>query len=418
VRHAGIPVPPGPEDGWPGPFIVKRATEHASQGLGPHSVVEKLPPLEPGWYAEAFIAGREYSVSMLADGRGGCTILPTAELVYAEQWPADMPRILDYDAKWDHEHPLYALTHSRFSDPGEFGPLARHVWDALGLAGYARIDLRVGADGVAYVIDVNANPCLSEDAGFAEAAAQAGLDYTALIGCIVEVTTIRPGEHRHQEKNASSTVMAGRDPAIPDFLPDLKTWMPGSSPGMTEWNGDGSRVRHHPADGAPETPAYSLRGHLVPADRAAIGALCRGTGFFRAAEIAIAEELAADRLGRGEASDYRFLIVDAPDERLLGYACYGPIAGTTSAWDLYWIVVDRAAQGAGIGRHLLQAVIEDAAAGGCTGLYAETEASPLYAPTRAFYAGCGFLLQAVLPDFYAPGAGKQIWMRAVRRTGL
>jgi D-alanine-D-alanine ligase len=68
LRHAGIPVPPGPEDGWPGPFIVKRATEHASQGLGPHSVVEKLPPLEPGWYAEAFIAGRDYNVSMLADG--------------------------------------------------------------------------------------------------------------------------------------------------------------------------------------------------------------------------------------------------------------------------------------------------------------------------------------------------------------
>lgn len=375
LRHAGVPVPPGPEDGWPGPFIVKRATEHASQGLGPHSVLATLPRLKPGWYAEAFIAGREYNVSMLSDGRGGCTILPVAELVYAEQWPADMPRILDYAAKWDRAHPLYKLTHSRFSEPGELGQLARHVWQTLGLDGYARIDLRVAADGVAYVIDVNANPCLGEDAGFAAAAAQAGLDYTALIGRIAE--------------RAKSCSMV----------------LPGSCSGVMEGR-------------APGTPAHGLRRHLVPTDQAAIGALCRGTEFFTDAEIAIAEELAADRLARGDASDYRFLLADAPDGRLLAYACYGPIAGTRSAWDLYWIVVDRAAQGGGIGRHLLEAVIEDAAAAGGTRLYAETEATPLYAPTRAFYASCGFRLQAVLPDFYAPGAGQQIWMRPVERIGL
>lgn len=390
LRHAGIPVPPGPEDGWPGPFIVKRTTEHASQGLGPHSVVEKLPPLQAGWYAEAFIAGREYNVSMLADGRGGCTILPVAELVYAEQWPADVPHILDYDAKWDREHPLYVLTHSRFCDPGELGQLAYHVWETLGLGGYARIDLRVGTDGMAYVIDVNTNSCLSEDAGLAEAAAHAGLDYTALVGRIAERAT------------RSLPVMPAPDSGR-------------SSPAMTDCNGRSGRVV---PNGVSETPTHSLRRHLVRADQAAIGALCCGTGFFRDAEIAIAEELTADRLARGDASDYRFLLADAPNGQLVAYACYGPIAGTTSAWDLYWIVVDRAAQGGGIGRRLLEAVVADAAAVGCTRLYAETEATPQYAPTRAFYAACGFRLQAVLPDYYAPGAGQQIWMRPVPRIGL
>lgn len=383
LRHAGIPVPPGQEDGWPGPFIVKRATEHASQGLGPHSVVEKLPPLEPGWYAEAYIAGREYGVSMLSDGDGGCTILPLAELIYDEQWPAGMPRILDYAAKWDRAHPLYELTHSRFSDPGELGQLARHVWQALGLGGYARIDLRVSADGVAYVIDVNANPCLSEDAGFAASAGPAGLDYTALIGRIASAGF-------KAEKDSNSAAMADWDRGVPPQR----------------------------ADGTTLMSSDSLRRHLAPTDQAAVGALCRGTGFFKDAEIAVAEELAADRLAHGEASDYRFLLADAPNGQLLAYACYGPIAGTESAWDLYWIVVDRRAQGVGIGRRLLAAVTEDAAAVGCTRLYAETEATPLYAPTRAFYAGCGFQLQAVLPDFYAPGAGQQIWMRPVYRMGL
>ena len=396
LRHAGVPVPPGPEDDWPGPFIVKRVTEHASQGLGPHSVVAQLPPLESGWYAEAFIAGPEYNVSMLSDGRAGCTILPVAELVYAEQWPDGMPRILDYDTKWDRAHPLYAMTHSRFSDPGELGQLARHVWETLGLAGYARVDLRVGADGVAYVIDVNANPCLSEDAGFAEAAAQAGLDYTALIERIATHSLSAPVGWRGQGE-------VGRA-RHGNPLPHLT-----SPPPRPERNKLGARHG---------TAAAELRRHLAPADQAAIGALCRGTGFFRDAEIAIAEELAADRLARGDASDYRFLIADAPHGRLLAYACYGPVAGTRSSWDLYWIVVDRRAQGAGIGRRLLAAVIEDAAAAGCTRLYAETESTPLYAPTRAFYAGCGFLLQAVLPDFYAPGAGQQIWMRPVHRIGL
>ena len=44
-------------------------------------------------------------------------------------------------------------------------------------------------------------------------------------------------------------------------------------------------------------------------------------------------------------------------------------------------------------------------------LYAETAGKPLYAPTRAFYEAAGFTLQAVVPDFYAPGDAKQIWLR-------
>jgi D-alanine-D-alanine ligase len=369
LRLAGVPVPPGPEDGWPGPFIIKRATEHASIGLGAHSVVSELTSLPADCYAEAFIEGRECNVSMLADADGGCAILATAELVYADDWPSGMPRILDYAGKWDPAHPLYALTSTRFLDPAELAPLARAVWRALGLAGYARIDLRLGRDGVAYVIDVNANPCVSEEAGFAAAAAQAGVGYTALIGRIAEL------------------------PMTP-------------SPGIP------SRPANPPSSRRVE--GFAFRRELVATDQAAIGALSRDVGFFSPAEVAIAEELAADRLARGEASDYRFLLLEDAAGALLGYACYGAIPGAGSGWDLYWIVVDRAAQGRGIGRRLLEAVAADAAAAGATSLYAETEASLLYAPTRGFYAGTGFQLQAVLPDFYAPGRGKQIWMRPVQ----
>jgi D-alanine-D-alanine ligase len=346
------------------------ATEHASFGLGRHSVVPTLPPLQPGWFAEAFLGGAEYNVSLLADGRGGCSYLPVAELVYAEDWPPDMPRILDYAGKWDRSHPLYARTTRRFADPAGVRELARDAWHALGLDGYARIDLRAGPDGVPRVIDVNANPCLSEDAGFAAAAAAAGMDYTALVGRIAALALDRPAQ-------ASAAL--------------------------------------RPLRAAAE---HRLRWDLVAADRAAIGALCRATGFFSDAEIAIAEELAADRLARGAASDYRFVIAEGPNGAVLAYACFGPMPAARSAWDLYWIVVDPAHQGAGLGRLLLDAVLARAEAAGATQLYAETEATPTYAPTRAFYAGCGFHLQAVLPDFFAPGAAKQIWVRSIGRKAM
>ncbi len=80
---------------------------------------------------------------------------------------------------------------------------------------------------------------------------------------------------------------------------------------------------------------------------------------------------------------------------------------------MYWIVVHPRARGGGLGRRLVAAVLDDMRANGGRRLYAETAGKALYAPTRAFYAAAGFTLQAVVPDFYAPGDAKQIWLRLV-----
>ena len=360
LRRAGLAVPPGPEDGWAGPFIVKPATCHASHGLGRHSVVGRLPDIAAGWYAEAFVDGREFNMSLLADPGGGVTALPAAELLF-QDWPADMPRILDYAGKWQHDHPLYDRTVRSFAVAPDLAAhlqqIARACWHALGLAGYARVDLRLGADGIAYVIDVNANPCLAEDAGFAAAAAHGGIAHTALVARIADAALPRPA-------------------ALP---PTPRRAVP-----------------------------VALRAALHEADD--IGALCRASGFFTAAEIAVAEELAADRRARGPDGDYRFLLADDASG-LAGYACYGATAGTAESWDLYWIVVHPRAQGGGVGRNLVAGVLDDMRAQGGRRLYAETAGKPLYAPTRAFYRSAGFTLQAVVPDFYAPGDAKQIWLR-------
>ncbi len=390
LRAAGITVPAAPEDGLAGPFIVKSAIAHASAGLGPDSV-HAAPPaaLAPGWYAEAYIDGREFNISLLADGTGGVAALPAAELEFLD-WPADLPRIQDYAAKWDQADPRYQRTRRSFAVAPDLArrlqALALACWQALGLAGYARVDLRLAADGVAYVIDVNPNPCLSEDAGFAAAAAEAGLDHAAVVARIAEAALPRP----------SPSHACGVGPSLSQRERESQT--------LSLWEREGPIAQQWEGEGRPAR----FRAHLRPGDD--IAALCRATGFFSAAEIAVAEELADAHRAQGVASGYHFLLADAP-AGLAGYACYGPTPGTMEAWDLYWIAVHPRAQGGGLGRALVTAVLAEVAAAGGRRLYAETAGKALYAPTRAFYAAAGFTLQAVVPDFYAPGDAKQIWLR-------
>ena len=60
------------------------------------------------------------------------------------------------------------------------------VWRLFGLTGFARVDFRVNEDGEPLILEINTNPCISPDAGFAAAAAEAGMSYEALIEAIVE----------------------------------------------------------------------------------------------------------------------------------------------------------------------------------------------------------------------------------------
>lgn len=388
LRAAGIPTPDWMEPDGPaiaGPLIVKHATEHASFALGPDSVVADAAAARAlmaaraaahggRWFAEAFIDGREFNLSALDDGTGGCQVLPPAEQVFDPRWPAGRPRIVDWASKWDPADPIYPLARRSFTVAADDGPLlarmaalVREVWAVCGLAGYARVDLRVDRSGQPWVLEVNANPCLTPGMGIAATAEQAGLSFAALIARIVAAARRTP---------APAPMLAAAPPSPP---------------------------RH--------SPPVVLRHALVAGDAERIAGLCAATGAFTAAEVAVARDLAEDRLVRGGASSYRFILAEAPHGLLLGYACYGPTPCTESAWDLYWIVVHPAAQGAGIGRRLVEAVVEGVRTAGGTALYAETAGKPSYAPARAFYARSGFRTVAVVPDFYARGDAKLILVR-------
>ena len=148
-------------------------------------------------------------------------------------------------------------------------------------------------------------------------------------------------------------------------------------------------------------------------DREAVGRLVRATGFFSKEECDIAVELVDDRMARGKASGYFFLFTEERG-RFLGYTCFGPIPGTSHSFDLYWIAVDPCAQGRGLGRKLITGSERLMTEHGARRVYADTSSRLQYKPTQAFYLACGYVQEAFLADFYAPGDGKIIFVKVLK----
>lgn len=181
-----------------GRYIVKSETEHGSLGLDAASVVDAAQVWFAitqsanrhggAWFAEQYIDGREFNLALLADGPQ-VKVLPLAEISFAKM-PENRPKIVDYAAKWDEKSISFHATERVFAAVPELSSrlaeLGLRCWDACGLKGYARIDFRVDSAGNPYVIDVNPNPCLSSDAGFLAATAQAGLSPQQVMQRIVD----------------------------------------------------------------------------------------------------------------------------------------------------------------------------------------------------------------------------------------
>lgn len=119
-------------------------------------------------------------------------------------------------------------------------------------------------------------------------------------------------------------------------------------------------------------------------------------------EVACVEELWKVYLEQGEASGYTFLVY-REGQRVLGYVCFGPHPLTEGTFDLYWIAVDPANRGRGIGRALYARAEAEVQMRGGRLLLVETSSTPAYAPARRFYETCGYHYQAVVHNFYAPG---------------
>lgn len=142
---------------------------------------------------------------------------------------------------------------------------------------------------------------------------------------------------------------------------------------------------------------------LAPGDRVRVEAMTRATGAFREGEVAVALEVFDAATGCAGRVDPDYETAGAVvDGELAGWACWGPTPGTLGTYDLYWIVVDPARQGLGLGGRLLEEM--DRRVGGRARLVLiETSGRGDYASTRSFYQRHGYRVVATIPDFYAPG---------------
>lgn len=142
-------------------------------------------------------------------------------------------------------------------------------------------------------------------------------------------------------------------------------------------------------------------------DRDSLAELLRHTDNFNPEEVEVALELIDEALHRPVESGYCCLIAapnaGAKPEEVLGYACYGKTPMTESTYDLYWIVVDAAHREQGIGRQILQALIQTLRADGGTILRVETSSQESYRGTLKFYEREGFTIAGRIPSFYKPG---------------
>jgi ribosomal protein S18 acetylase RimI-like enzyme len=158
----------------------------------------------------------------------------------------------------------------------------------------------------------------------------------------------------------------------------------------------------------------NLRWEPTPEDVERVRDLVERTDYFNQEEVGIAAELVEERLAKGIDSGYEFVFADDETGRPLGYACFGRIPCTTNRYDLYWIAVEPAKQGQGLGRELLRAAEERIVALGGARVYIDTSTKPQYAATRSFYERCGYELDAALEGFYGPGDGKAIYRRILK----
>jgi ribosomal protein S18 acetylase RimI-like enzyme len=365
----------------PPPLIVKPLRTDASEGIDATSVIHEggadrvaavarriheqfgQPAL-----AEQFIDGREVNVSLI-ERDGSLAVLPLAEIDFSAFAPSQ-PRIVDYAAKWIEDSFAYRNTPRRIPAALDetvacrVRECARAAWNALGCRDYVRVDIRVDAQGTPFVIEVNANPDISPDAGFAAALAAGGLSFADFVLCLL--------------RNASGGEFAAAPAA-------------------------------GPAPGEPGAGRLLIRWSLQ-SDRDPVLQIVRAAGVFRPREIAVAEEVLDSALAAGTRGHYQSYTAVLNDQ-ILGWICFGSTPCTESTFDIYWIAVSRDAQRGGVGSSLLAHAEQLMRARGGTMAVADTSGRTSYEPAQGFYVRHGFRLTARVPDFYEKGDEKLVFAK-------
>lgn len=184
----------------PLPAIVKPIWEDGSVGITRESVVTDEAALrrqvayvleayrQPA-LAEMFLDGREFNISVWDNNPP--QVLPLAEANYGSFCEATR-RVMNFESKWiEDAEEYYTFTvdcpaRVDVRTARAIRKLALDAWQATGSRDYIRVDMRE-KDGKLYILDVNPNPCLARDAGFATATRTAGYEYVDMVQRLVSI---------------------------------------------------------------------------------------------------------------------------------------------------------------------------------------------------------------------------------------
>lgn len=182
------------------PVIVKPSHEDASVGIDNTSIVDNISAVrkrvrhifqnydQPA-LVEEYVDGRELNVGIIGNRRP--IILPISEIDFSGL-PPTYPRIVTYNAKWMEGTEEYKGTVGVCPAPltpeteRQAKEIALKVYRIMGCRDYARVDMRLDKNNNLYVIEVNPNPDISDDAGFARSARAYGLAFEEIVSKIVE----------------------------------------------------------------------------------------------------------------------------------------------------------------------------------------------------------------------------------------
>jgi D-alanine-D-alanine ligase len=194
------------------PAIVKPLHEGSSKGIFNSSVVHTHGELahrvatvirdyeEPA-LVEQFLPGREFTVAMLGN-EPHVRALPIVEIRF-NALPSGVHPIYSYEAKWiwdQSEHPIdvhECPANISAALEAQINDLCRRAYRVLRCRDWCRIDVRLDAQGIPNIIELNPLPGIlpnpDEHSCFPQAARAAGMDYNSMINAVLDSALQRYG---------------------------------------------------------------------------------------------------------------------------------------------------------------------------------------------------------------------------------
>jgi ribosomal protein S18 acetylase RimI-like enzyme len=148
-----------------------------------------------------------------------------------------------------------------------------------------------------------------------------------------------------------------------------------------------------------------LRG-IIAEDKEEIRNILLDVGNFTQVEVRVALSLIDERFKGDE--DYNFLIAEL-ENRIIGYACYGPSPMTNGTWDIYWMAVLKEFQGNKIGSFLTEVIEDEIRKRRGRLILIETSSKESYDATRTFYEKKGYRVMGKIERFYSETDDKIIY---------